>query len=159
MGTFTAAATRSYGARLSPSNMSGVVAYMYASASPPAHFRVAIGSPFRVVRSPATPTQRSFNTGWSRTPRTGTPSRSNAASVPHSGLPVMKDLVPSMGSNTHVHSLSPPAPSSMPCSSPKMACEGQRARTIARIADSASRSAIVTGLASFLSSIASDVRK
>ena len=47
----------------------------------------------------------------------------------------------------------------MPSSSPKMACVGKRSRTSARMAASAPLSAMVTGDASFLSSISSGVRK
>ena len=69
----------------------------------------------------------------------------------------MNDFVPSIGSNTHVHSCSL-APSSMPCSSPKMACSGNRSFTI-KHGRLGALSAIVTGDASFLSSISSLVRK
>lgn len=55
----------------------------------------------RVVGWPATPTQRSFNTGWSMMPRMGTPSARREIKVPKRGLPVMKLLVPSIGSRTH----------------------------------------------------------
>ena len=46
------------------------------------------------------PTQRSFSTGWSMMPRMGTPSARRAIKVPKRGFPVMKLLVPSIGSRT-----------------------------------------------------------
>ena len=108
---------------------------------------------------PLTPTHRSFSTPLIQHAEHGFVRGSSATSVPHSGLPVMNDLVPSMGSKTQVHSCNPPSPSSMPSSSPKMACVGNRSWTSARMAASAPLSAMVTGDASFLSSISSGVRK
>ena len=72
-------------------------------------------------------------------------------------LPVMKLLVPSMGSMTQRYrgawTSSDSAPSSMPPSSPKMACVGKLSRMRALMAASACLSASVTGLASALASI------
>ena len=73
-------------------------------------------------------------------------------------LPVMKLLVPSIGSMTQRYrgawASSDLAPSSMPPSSPKMACVGKLSRMRVLMAASACLSASVTGLASALASIA-----
>lgn len=76
--------------------------------------------------------------------------------MPNDGLPVMKALVPSMGSSTQTCSASA---RTVPCSSPRMPWSGCSRSIRRRMAASASRSAIVTGLASALSSIATTVRK
>jgi hypothetical protein len=80
----------------------------------------------------------------------------SAISVPQIGRPVMKARVPSIGSSTQTYSASA---RSTPCSSPYTPCSGTSLERIARIAASASRSAIVTGLASLLSSTGTGVRK
>ncbi|CAK0784618.1 hypothetical protein CVIRNUC_007822 [Coccomyxa viridis] len=73
-------------------------------------------------------------------------------------LPVIKLLVPSMGSMTQRYkgawTSSDSAPSSMPPSSPKMACVGKLSRMRALMAASACLSASVTGLVSAFASIA-----
>src|SRR5258708_3302243 len=89
-------------------------------------------------------------------PRIGRPACINAINVPNSGTPLMKDLVPSIGSSTQTNSASS---RSRPYSSPKMPWSGNRALMSRRIAASAARSAAVTGLRSGLSSTAREVRK
>mmetsp|Transcript_1210 Transcript_1210/g.3708 ORF Transcript_1210/g.3708 Transcript_1210/m.3708 type:complete len:210 (+) Transcript_1210:446-1075(+) len=143
--------------------MSGVVEYISASfnsfCSSPC---TETGSPLNVVCVPLHPIHRSFKTGCSNTPRTGSPSRNNAIKVPHNGFPVMNDFVPSIGSNTHKYScflssLFFSKPNSIPCSSPNIACDGYRRFTNVRIAVSAFLSATVTGLASFFVSTPREV--
>ena len=50
-------------------------------------------------------------------PNTGSPKRINPISVPQATMPVMKDLVPSIGSSTQTYSASV---RSLPYSSPTM---------------------------------------
>ena len=76
--------------------------------------------------------------------------------MPKIGRPVMKALVPSIGSSTQTYSASV---LTAPCSSPNTPCSGTWRVSRSRIAVSASRSAMVTGLLSVLSSIATGVRK
>ena len=84
------------------------------------------------------------------------PSCSKATSVPNIGLPAMKALVPSIGSMTHWCE----APGRLaPCSSPMMPWSGNWRSISARTAVSVSRSAMVTGLESALSSTPIGVRK
>jgi hypothetical protein len=81
--------------------------------------------------------------------------------------PVMKLLVPSIGSMTHRYSPAgqapPPAPATrgsvIPPSSPNTACSGASRPISARAAASACRSATVTGEASALASTGSEDRK
>src|ERR1700680_567813 len=54
-------------------------------------------------------------------PNTGLPNRVSPISVPHAGMPQMKDLVPSIGSSTQTYSASG---CSLPYSSPMMPCAG-----------------------------------
>src|SRR5262245_55589268 len=75
-------------------------------------------------------------------PYTGSPPRSSAISVPHTGRPQIKDFVPSIGSSAQTYSASV---RSLPYSSPMMPWSGKLFRIIARIAASAARSAAVTG--------------
>src|SRR5439155_22840704 len=77
-------------------------------------------------------------------------------SVPNSGTPLIKDLVPSIGSSTQTYSASS---RSRPNSSPMTPCSGNSAAISSRIACSAARSAIVTGERSGLSSTVSGARK
>src|SRR5579864_8715879 len=79
----------------------------------------------------------------------GRPYCASAISVPNSGTPEMKDLVPSIGSSTQTNSASS---RSLPNSSPMMPCSGNCALISCRIAVSAARSATVTGDRSALSS-------
>ena len=92
-------------------------------------------------------------------PKTGAPLRVSAISEPQAGMTVMNDFVPSIGSSTQTYS----APVfSSPCSSPTIPCPGKLRLIIVRIADSAARSAAVTGskpAAAPLSSTPSAVRK
>ena len=44
--------------------------------------------------------------GWFIMPKTGSPRRISAISVPQAGMPEMKDLVPSIGSSTQTYSAS-----------------------------------------------------
>ena len=85
--------------------MSGVVAKRVARSSA-AQGRQRTGAPFNVVGRPAAPTQRSREIGWSMMPRIGRPLWASAISVPNSGTPLMKDLVPSIGSSTQTNSAS-----------------------------------------------------
>ncbi|SUZ94581.1 uncharacterized protein METZ01_LOCUS47435 [marine metagenome] len=55
----------------------------------------------QVVPRSALPTQRSFSAGISITPSTGVRSYNSAISDPNVGFPVIKLLVPSIGSTTH----------------------------------------------------------
>src|SRR5579872_2884115 len=128
--------------------MSGLVAKTVAAARS-AQARVRIGFPFNVGGRPAAPIQRSREIGWSMTPRIGRPCRARAISVPNSGTPLIKDLVPSIGSSTQTNSASS---RSRPNSSPMMPWSGKRAAINCRIAVSAARSAAVTGDRSALSS-------
>src|SRR5205807_6811807 len=89
-------------------------------------------------------------------PRIGRRSRVSAISVPNSGTPLMKDLVPSIGSRTQTNGASS---RSRPNSSPMMPCSGKRAAISRRIAVSAARSAAVTGDRSGLSSTVIGWRK
>ena len=89
-------------------------------------------------------------------PSTGWPRWSSAISVPKIGRPVMKALVPSIGSSTQTYSASV---RTAPCSSPNTPCSGTCSVSSARMAVSASRSAMVTGLWSVLSSTVTWVRK
>src|SRR5437763_8306503 len=89
-------------------------------------------------------------------PRIGRPCRASAISVPNSGTPLIKDLVPSIGSSTQTNSASA---RSGPYSSPMMPCSGNRAAISRRIAVSAARSATVTGDKSGLSVTARGWRK
>ena len=57
-------------------------------------------------------------------PKTGSPKRVSAISVPQAGMPEMKDLVPSIGSSTQTYSASA---RSSPNSSPMMPCSGKGA--------------------------------
>ena len=91
-------------------------------------------------------------------PNTGSPKRIRPISVPQATMPVMKDLVPSIGSSTQTYSASV---RSLPYSSPRMPWSGKFLRMSARMAFSAARSAAVTGSKppAFLFSTASAVRK
>ena len=135
--------------------MSGVVAKRVARSSA-AQGRQRTGAPFNVVGRPAAPTQRSREIGWSMMPRTGRPLWASAINVPNSGTPLIKDLVPSIGSSTQTSSASS---RTRPYSSPIIPCAGNRASINCRIAASAARSAMVTGVRSGLSSTSIAVRK
>src|SRR5271155_417760 len=135
--------------------MSGGVAKSVAPASA-GQARQRITAPFKVVGRPATPTQRSREIGWSMMPRIGRLSRVSAINVPNSGTPLMKDFVPSIGSNVHTNSA---FSRTLPNSSPTMPCSGKRLSISDRIACSAARSAAVTGVRSALSSTLSGCRK
>src|SRR5436190_5175965 len=135
--------------------MSGVVAKSVAPASE-GQARQRTIAPFKVVGRPATPTQRSREIGWSMMPRIGRLARVSAVNVPNSGTPLMKDFVPSIGSNVHTNSA---FPRTRPNSSPMIPCSGKRFSISDRIACSAARSAAVTGVRSALSSIVSGCRK
>ena len=76
--------------------------------------------------------------------------------MPKVGSPEMKALVPSMGSSTQTYSASG---RSAPYSSPTMPSCGRRAAISSRMADSAARSATVTGLASAFDSTSRRWRK
>src|SRR3954468_8241704 len=92
-------------------------------------------------------------------PKIGTPFRVSAIRVPQAGMPVMKDLVPSIGSSTQTYSA---WPRSLPYSSPTIPCSGKLRFIRERIVFSAARSAAVTGsnpAADPLSSTPSEVRK
>ena len=104
--------------------------------------RVRTGTPFKVVGRPATPTQRSRWTGWSIIPSTGQPSSTSAINVPKIARPTVKLRVPSIGSSTHLRLVTPVF---SPNSSPTMPSPERSASSSRRIADSASRSARVTG--------------
>ena len=96
--------------------MSGVVAKIVAAASA-GQGRQRIAAPLWVVARPSAPTQRSREIGWSMMPRIGRPFLASAISVPNSGTPLIKDLVPSIGSSTQTNSASS---RSRPYSSPMM---------------------------------------
>ena len=100
--------------------MSGELANSVASRRS-AQGRVLTGLPFNLLSWPDAPTQRSREIGWSITPSTGLPLKASAISVPNSGTPEMKDLVPSIGSSTQVYSASG---RTRPNSSPQMPCAG-----------------------------------
>src|SRR5258705_11142327 len=135
--------------------MSGLVENTVAAASA-AQGRQWIGVPLNVEAHPAPPIQRSREMGWSMMPRIGRPCWASATSVPNNGTPLMKDLVPSIGSSTQTNSESA---RSGPYSSPMMPCSGKRAAISRRIAVSAARSATVTGDRSGLSVTAMGWRK
>ena len=88
-----------------PSKHSTPQVYIAASAMS-GQGRTRIGAPFRVLVRPAAPSQRSPMTGWSITPNTGRPRWTSAIKVPNIGLPVMNDLVPSIGSSSQTYSAS-----------------------------------------------------
>ena len=53
--------------------------------------RVLMGSPFKLLTLPWTPSHLSFKIGWSMMPRTGDPSLRRAMRVPNKGLPAARD--------------------------------------------------------------------
>ena len=114
------------------------------------------GAPPSVVWAPRSPVQSRPKIGMSAAPMMGEPSSRSAISVPKSGLPVIKDLVPSIGSITHWYWLSEVL---TPNSSPKMPWSGNCASISSRMACSASRSARVTGESSSLRSMFSGCPK
>lgn len=93
------------------------------------------------ARSPS-PANRSPVKGCAIMPKVGRPLLFRPISVPHTGRPVMKERVPSIGSSTHTRSASS---RSEPYSSPRMPWSGKHSPISARIAASAARSATVTG--------------
>ena len=118
--------------------------------------RQAMGLPFIVAPPPSEPPKTSPRAGMRMMPATGAPSCSTPRSMPKIGTPQMKERVPSIGSTIQVNSASAWL---LPNSSPKMPWSGKRFSIAARIAFSVSRSAMVTGLSSALSSMATPARK
>ena len=92
--------------------------------------------------APPSPEKRSRVKGWFIMPKTGSPNRISAISVPQAGMPEMKDLVPSIGSSTQTYSASV---RSAPNSSPTMPWCGELLADERAHACSAARSAAVTG--------------
>ena len=97
------------------------------------------------------PKQRCLKIGWSITPMKYSPFFISPISVPNSGIELIKDLVPSIGSSIQTYSASK---FSLPNSSPTIPASGNSLFIMSRKICSVVLSTIVTGEASDLLSTA-----